>query len=315
MKKFVVFSALVAIAVIALFCLNEVVNEFMCRETSMGDERLRKAKDIRHLFTDLGTDEIPIIGSSRAGCYIPSIISSRCKQYSFSGSRLKETLFLLSKVVSSRKSGIVIVNVDPWGAMGYDEPFKAVYDLVADDKDVKAFVPELARGGRFFNVHFRYAFRFKRNLQNYVVMRKQKYHKGKPIVRQSRAVSDEEWKKMNQTVRPWFFEDRVDANEYVAEILSRQQSNKVVWVVAPVSPYKRLNMQNPEAVENFLANMATHEGNYVFDFFTDGNNSESGDGFAQEDFVDPNHLNIQGSKKFSLLLRKALDSSGLLPNE
>lgn len=305
MKRFLLFASGVFAVVVMLFLANEMLNAAMCKHSEVGDERMEKADRIRHLFRELDNEEIPILGSSRAGAYVPSVISERCRGYSFSGSRLKETLFQLGKVLSARKEGLVIVNIDPWGAMGYDEPFVAIYDLVADDTDVRANVSDAS--GNFVASMFPYAFRFKRNLQNLIQASKRRRL---VLVRQSDAtgVPDAEWARMDATVKPWYFEKNDEAVAQLKDVLDRQGENKIAWVVSPIEPHKREMMQNAAAMMDFLGIAASRRGNYVFDFFTDASV------FTRADFVDPNHLNREGGIKFSKLLYNSLVAEGLLNN-
>lgn len=305
MKRFLSFVVGVAVVTVTLFCVNEMLNVELCKHSDIGDERMEKAKKIEHLFRDLNNEEIPIIGSSRAGGYVPSVISERCRGYSFSGCRLKETLFLLGKILSVRNEGLVIVNIDPWGAMGYDEPFVAIYDLVADDADVRANVSDSSARSGFIASKFPYAFRFKRNLQNFIQARKrnglaQVQEKG------STGVSDDEWAKMDATVKPWYFEERDESIMQLKTILDCQCENRIAWVVAPIEPLKRKFMKNPEAIMEYLSAAAERRGNYIFDFFTEETV------FSRADFADPNHLNHDGERKFSAILRDAMVDRGLL---
>lgn len=303
MKRFLLIAGFIFAWTIGLFVLNEKFNAVLCSRANTGDERRLKADKVHHLLRELPPDEIPIVGSSRAGNYVGKLISDKARIYSFSGSRLKETLFLVKKALQTRPSGLIIVNIDPWGAMGYDDQFTAVYDLVADDPDVKTTVPNLESGTGFFAKSFPYAFRFKRNLQTFIQVRK----KQKPVSRlmadaptSGGALTDAEWAKMNATVKPWYFEIRDEVAKQLAEIHAAQGIAQIVWVVVPIAPYKRKLHQNPEAVREFLNQATTHPENYGFDFFTDSSD------FTQDDFVDPNHLNPQGCKKFSQRLGESL---------
>ena len=306
MKRFLSFVFGVVVVSLTLFCVNEMLNIELCRRSDVGDERMEKARKIEHLFKNLSKEEIPIIGSSRAGAYVPSVISERCCGYSFSGCRLKETLFLLGKILSVREEGLVIVNIDPWGAMGYDEPFVAIYDLVDDDADVRENVSNSSARTGFIASKFPFAFRFKRNLQNFIQARKRKTQ-NRVQKKSSAGVSDVEWAKMDATVKPWYFEKCDESIMQLKTVLENQRKNKIAWVVQPIEPHKRKLMKNPEAIMEYLGVAAARQGNYIFDFFTEET------AFARADFADPNHLNHDGERKFSAFLRDAMLDKGLLP--
>ena len=121
-------------------------------------------------------------------------------------------------------------------------------------------------------------------------------------------VPDEEWVRMNRTVKPWRFEMREEVQASLDETFAVQGTNTIVWVVAPIAPFKRKLFRGHENMTAFLGYIADRPDNHVFDFFTEEN------AFDDNDFVDPNHLNHLGSRKFSLHLREALVREGLIDN-
>jgi hypothetical protein len=117
MKKFLIYFAGIALAVIALALLSDWANMYLVHH-STGNP----ISKMERLWQSTNDEEIPIMGSSRAlGNFYPSELSPKCFNYGVNGMGLKEVIFNLKALEGRNSKWPIILNFDPWSALTEQE--------------------------------------------------------------------------------------------------------------------------------------------------------------------------------------------------
>jgi len=281
MKGFLLYCLALTLCVVALVMANDIANQWLIH-ASNGNTAYKMAR----LWHGYEKDEIPILGSSRAqGNFVPSEISPRCFDYGCDGMGLPEVVFLLREIAKRNTRAPVIVNLDPWGFGGFDNP-----NFVGDYR----LVPESGRIGLVDSLPgLRFHGDLRRSLTAWLNERKavtKVIDKGAVILKNSRTA--DEWKVINSKLTPWSFARSEKGEKLFEAALSALAPRKAVVVVGPCcSRFMELYPSRAEFSE-YLGHLATIDNVVVVNLFGSWQ-------FTDEDFTDPTHLNINGAHKFT----------------
>ena len=303
MKRFLLIMIGIVVWVGVWVAIYDQVNVWLVRHAPGNS-----AYKLERLLAKAEISETPILGSSRAEtCYAPSVLGTNVFNYGISGSCIRETLFHLRMVLARKKSGDIVVNLDPWGFAYYGTEkksgFAGSYGLAALESTVRKELPAGLVSLSNWLPGIRFQGRLRANLTAWLNARKavtKKVDHGAALAMRSRT--EQEWKVIDATLKPESFvgpnaEARAEL-EMIERLLKERSDVRVFWVVSPASPsWKRLYTGEGE-IEQFLKSL--HGQNYAVNFLTDGD-------FSVSDFVDPTHLNLQGATKFSRMLKQYID--------
>ena len=305
MKKLLLFaSGLVAIFLVLTFAYDGL-NLALVRSSSGNG-----AYKMERFFGDLADDEIPILGSSRAEENIsPSALGGNSFNYGISGSSIRETLFMLRDLVARKTTGMILVNVDPWGFANFDSSsFCGDYLLAAKSRDVRRRLPRGVVNGLDWLLGVRFQGRLRSNLAAAVNTRlsvTKEVDRGAFLLKTSRT--DAEWNYIDKTLKPVDFGLPSEACQAVLDeiariVKTREGRLRVVFVIGPCSPSWCKLFTGGDVlrkwVKEFNVRMADSH-LMVLDLFSDSD-------FERHDFTDPTHLNRDGAIRFSRELKRRL---------
>lgn len=305
MKRFLGFAFGLIAVFLALTLAYDGLNLALVRSSSGNG-----ACKLERFFGELAEDEIPILGSSRAEENIsPSALGTNYFNYGISGSSIRETLFMLRDLVTRKATGMILVNVDPWGFANFDgSSFCGSYLLAAKARAVRRRLPPGVVNGLDWLPGIRFQGRLRSNLAAAVNTRlsvTKEVDKGALLLKTSRT--DEEWSFIDKTLKPTDFGLPSEAcqamlDEIARIVKSRKGRLRVVFVIGPCSPsWCRLFTGGAALrkwVKDFNVRMADSH-LVVLDLFSDSD-------FERKDFVDPTHLNRDGAIRFSRELKRRL---------
>lgn len=291
---------MVLLAVVALMLANDALNRHLVFSTSNSNPY-----KMQRLFENSEKEEIPILGSSRAEAgFAPGEISDKAFNYGLSGSSARETAFHLKAVLSRPDSGLVIVNLDPWG-LG-NGSFLGDYRFVTDNPLVKSeskiVIPFTDRlpGIRFQG-------RTRRNiaecLNNRLAVTKT-MERGAILQRLSR--SEAEWDYIISKCGSHGCSCDEETQAMLSEILSSNTRHEVVFVVSPVSKPWWNRFTGQEALSSLKNWLCRFPHVHVIGF------AETSQGYELSEFMDLTHLNEKGARRFSKELKTRLVGLGLI---
>ena len=302
MKKFLLFAFGLIAVFLSLTFAYDGLNLALVRSSSGNG-----AYKMERFFGELDEDEIPILGSSRAQAnFVPSELDARCFNYGIDGSPIGETLFQLRDLVSRKKTGAVLVNVDPWGFAFFDNvTFRGGYLLAARSSAVRHRLPRGVVNGLAWLPGIRFQGQLRANLAAAVNTRlsvTKEIDCGAVLLRTSRT--DAEWSFIDKTLKPTDFGLPSEAcqamlDEIARIVKAREGRLRVVFVIGPCSPSWCKLFTGGDAlrkwVKEFNVQMADSHLS-VIDLF-------SGSDFERREFADPTHLNRDGAVRFSCELK------------
>ncbi len=284
-----IFLPLVLLAWVALggLGLSDMLNKWLIlRAPSSSSYKTYR------LFIEQPPHEIPLLGSSRAlGNYVPSLISDRVFDYGINGSGMYETLFMLRQALRNPTPGAVIVNLDPWGFRGeYNPSLQGNYLLALSSAHVRENVrhefTDRVPGIRF---HGRLRSNITTWLDGKTGLTRRVDH-GAALIVHSR--SEKEWAIINDKIADSTFDCHVSWQMELDKIQATT-NHPIVWVVSPVAPHWREHYKGRARMKDFLSKLAARPNMYVVDLF-----DETAD-YAEAEFVDPTHLNVNGATRFT----------------
>ena len=308
MKRFLVIAFGLVVAFLALTMVYDRLNLALVRASSGND-----AYKMERFFSEAVEDEIPVLGSSRAlAHFVPAMLGTNVFNYGINGSGIGETLFLLKDLVSRKRAGLVLVNVDPWGFGAFDSPkdaFRGNYALAASSREVRRRLPAGVVSTADWLPGVRFQGRLRANLADALNDRMsvtKAVDRGAVLLTKSRT--PEEWAYLNGQLGPVAFvspsvDCRATIGEIVREVCAREGRLRVVFVIGPCSPSWRCHFTNAEALRAWVRAFADEMAGKpvsVIDLFSDMD-------FATEEFVDATHLNRDGAVRFSSELKQRLD--------
>lgn len=286
MRRFLKYIGLI----FACTVLLALVNDWACRwfiSQSTGNPIYK----MERLWQSGNKDEIAIVGSSRAQSnYVPSLISTNCFNYGCDGQGYAETLFHLTALKARGGDAPIIINYDPWWVtISKDVNYVGDYRLAPKSERVSDV--DAIPGIRFYG----YLRKSVIDWLNAKAAVTKVIDNGAVLLKNNRSRS--EWEFINGKQKPYSFTLDEESCAHFKEILNGFAPRKVYVVVAPCS--KRF--------------MEVFEGRYEFAQFMDKLNDLPNvsvvnmlgdDRFTDADFVDTTHLNMNGSRKFSQLLKE-----------
>lgn len=307
MKRFLFAVGFLVAAFLALTLAYDGLNLALVRSSSGND-----AYKMERFFGELDEAEIPILGSSRAlSNFVPEALDVNCFNYGINGSCIGETLFQLRDLVRRKKSGLVLVNVDPWGFGAFDDPdavFRGNYLLAAKSGDVRRCLPSGVVTGFDWLPGVRFQGQLRANLASALNVRlavTKVIDRGAVLER--RSLTAGEWAYLDKSLRPMAFKlpsaaCRAALGEIVRLVRAREGRLRVVFVIGPCSSSWRKAFTGDAAlrtwVESFNKEMAGTS-IQVLDLFTDMD-------FEAKFFADAMHLNYDGAIRFSRELNRRL---------
>ena len=307
MKRFLAIVSGLVVAFLALTAAYDRLNLWLIRASSGND-----AYKMERFFSEAVEDEIPVLGSSRAlGHFVPTALGTNVFNYGISGSGIGETLFLLKDLVRRKPSGLILVNVDPWGFGAFDDAkavFRGNYTLAAFSQDVRKRLPPGVVSVADWLPGIRFQGRLRANLANLMNARKsvtKRIDRGAVLLTTSRT--KEEWAYLDQTLRPTRFvppspDCRAGLDEIVRLVAAHGGHLRVVFVIGPCSPSWRRKFENADDLRTWALSFADEMSGQpisVIDLFSDTD-------FATEEFADATHLNCDGAVRFSSELKRRL---------
>ncbi len=307
MRKFLVIVFGLAMAFLALTMAYDRLNLWLIRASSGND-----AYKMERFFSPIAAKETPVLGSSRAlAHFAPATLGTNVFNYGINGSGIGETLFLLKDLVKRKPSGLILVNVDPWGFGAFDDTkavFRGDYTLAASSRDVRKRLPSgvVSASGWLPGVRCQGCLRANlADLMNARMSVTKRIDRGAVLLRTSRT--QEEWAYLDQTLRPTRFVPpspacRAVLDEIVRLVAARDGRLRVVFVIGPCSPSWRRKFANADKLHMWalaFANEMSGQPITVIDLFSDID-------FATDEFADATHLNCDGAVRFSSELRQRL---------
>lgn len=298
MKRFVFFALSIFAAVVALMMANDMLNRYLIFSSSSSNPY-----KMYRLFANPEKDEIPILGSSRAEAgFAPLEISGRAFNYGLSGSSFRETVFHLKAVLAREGERVVIVNLDPWGLKNGNfvgkYAFAANYRLVQEETKISIPLIDRIPGLRCQGTT---RANFAQYMNNRLAVTKT-MERGAILERLSRT--EQEWEYIISKCLESSFSCNQETRSILEEILTSDNKDKVVFVIAPISaPWleRFLGLEELEAFKTWLEGFANV---YVIDFLQDE--------YPLSDFMDLTHLNENGARRFSRELKARLEALSLL---
>ena len=316
MKRFLAIVSGLVIAFLALTAAYDQLNLRLIRASSGND-----TYKMERFFSKAVEDEIPVLGSSRAVChFVPATLGTNVFNYGINGSGVGETLFLLKDLVRRKPSGLVLVNVDPWGFGAFDDAmavFRGDYTLAAFSRDVRRRLPPGVVSASDWQPGVRFQGRLYANLSNLMNARMsvtKRIDRGAVLPMVSWA--EEEWAYLDKTLGPTRFVPpspacRAALDEIVRLVAARGVRLRVVFVIGPCSPSWRRKLANADELRAWalaFADEVSGKPISVIDLFSDTD-------FTTEEFADATHLNCDGAVRFSSELKRRLGQLSPQPQE
>jgi hypothetical protein len=287
MKKFLIYFAGIALAVIALALLSDWANMYLVHH-STGNP----ISKMERLWQSTNDEEIPIMGSSRAlGNFYPSELSPKCFNYGVNGMGLKEVLFNLKALGGRNSKWPIILNFDPWSALTEQEK-NWVGDYRLAPRSARCKTLDAVPGIRFYGM-------FRMNLTDYLNSKKavtKVVDRGAVLLKTSR--SEKEWGVINSKLTSWHFE-YANWVEKFEQSMGALAPRKVIVVVCPCSSRKTELFTSKDNLKAFLTRISKLSNVRVINYY-------GSDKFSDGDFTDPTHFNIEGARKFSRMLKKEI---------
>lgn len=284
MKRFVIYFLSLFAAVAILAVAVDQLNVWLIRSSSGNT-----AYKMERLYTNPDSDEIAIVGSSRAcGNFVPSIISPRCFNYGVSGMTMDEITSVLEVLQRRKSTSPVIVNLDPWGCFGTGSVI-ADYRLAPQSGRLK-FLDRIP-GIRFFG-------RLRSNLVDLLNDRKSVsivIDHGAKLLKTSRT--PDEWKTINAKIGGARFIGDPESERHFIQVLASFAPRKVYLVICPCSSGWMSKFRGQEGLSALLARVRVLQNIVVLDYYGSAD-------FSDSDFTDPAHFNISGARRFSNILKK-----------
>ena len=294
------FVLFVFAAVVALSLVNDALNRGLVFSAPSSNPF-----KMHRLFENPESNEIPILGSSRAEAgFAPSELSCKAFNYGLSGSSARETAFHLKVVLSRESGGPVIVNLDPWGLgngpfLG-DYRFDVGHPLVKSEHKIHIPIADRLPSVRFQGKTRGNLAQF---LNNRLAVTKT-MERGAILQRLSRSQS--EWEYIISRCETRTCTCDKDTKEMLADILSKNTRREVVFVVSPIAkPWwdRFLGQKELAALEDWLRGFP-HV--HVLGFM------ETSQGYELSEFMDLTHLNESGARRFTKELKQRLDALGIM---
>ena len=286
MKRFSVYLSLLFVFGVAIAMVFDFVNVALIRVSTGAT-----AYKIAHLFENSDSNEVAIVGSSRAcGHFIPSIISTNCFNYGISSMGVYEMMSLLN--VLKRRGGLtpIICNLDPWGS--FQRGQVADYRLVPKNGPVST-------GRRIWGVRFWGS--FYSNIEDFLNARysiTRLIDHGAKV--QLNCRSREEWGAINARIKSeTFLSDKDGENRFLA-LLGEFSPRKLYVVISPCSSRWNSLFKGREGLMKWIRRLQDVKNVRVINYFDSME-------FSDDDFADPTHLNLQGAKKLSTYVSRALE--------
>ena len=294
MKRFLAYFLAVALCTVVFALVNDGLNLLLIR-SSQGNP----AYKMERLWSDALSDEVAILGSSRAqGNFMPSKMTPKCFDYGADGMGMPEVLFLLRHLVQRKTSAPVIVNLDPWGFGGFNNPhFVGDYRLAPQSG--RLGLVDAAPGMRFHGA-------LRKNLVAWLNQRKavtKVIDGGAVLLKTSRT--QEEWQVINAKLTPWGFTRSAVGEKEFEETVKSLAPRKVIVVVGPCASHFMELYPSMAEFNRYLDHLRTIENVTVVSMFGDTD-------FSDADFTDPTHLNIGGAAKFT---EKVMNAAGHIIQE
>ena len=294
MKRFIVYILAVAGASYALMLANETVN----RRLAFSVSNINAYKMYR-LIVERPDGELPIIGSSRAEAgFAPKEISPGAFNYGLSGSSMRETLFHLECLLSRKGTGVILINLDPWG-LG-NGPFQGDYRYVASSPLVRT--EKKIRLPLFDKIPgFRSHGKFRTSLGEYINDRlavTKTMENGAILQRLSRTKA--EWDYIIAKNKPPKFQNDAETYRMLSTLLVNHSTYEIFFVVSPVSPPWWEKFEGKKELDDLKRRLAAFPHVHVLDY------TDAGYGFGLSEFMDLTHLNETGARRFSKLLKDRL---------
>lgn len=285
MKRFVLYLVSLLSAIIVLALGVDALNVWLIR-SSTGNSACK----MERLYSHPELDEVAIVGSSRAcGNFVPSVISPRCFNYGENGMGMNESMAILRVLRARGGDAPIILNVDPWG--NFRE--SSVVDYRLAPQSGRLSLRERLPGIRFFGT-------LRENIISVVDARKsvsRVIDKGAKLLKMSRSPA--EWKVINAKLQPVGFDGTDQDVRNLVALLESLAPRQVYVVVCPCSLRWMSLFSGRSDFEKLLSCLAALQNVRVLNFY--GSQLFSGD-----DFVDPIHFNLEGARKFSILLHDRL---------
>ena len=294
MKRFLIYLSVLLVAIVGLALAVDWLNVTLIR--SAPGNPIAK---MERLYSSPEPDEIAILGSSRALANLaPSEISPRCFNYGIDAMRMQEVMELLKVVRSRSTDAPVIVNIDPWGGFTGSK-FYGDYRLVPQSRRLS--LGDRLPGLRFFGS-------LRKNLVSAIEERRmvtKKIDRGARLVLTSRT--PEEWKVINAKGGVMQFVSNPEKEDEFVSLLSSFAPRRVILVVGPCASQWTSRFSTHTKLNSFLSRCSNLANVSVANHFWSTE-------FPDADFTDPTHLNINGARKLSRLLKSQVGRMPMGPH-
>lgn len=291
MRRFQIYLSVLLVAIVGLALAVDWLNVALIR--SAPGNSIAK---MERLYSNPEPYEIAILGSSRAlANFVPSEISPRCFNYGINAMRMQEVMELLKVVKSRPTDAPVIVNIDPWGGFT-GTTFQGDYRLAPQSGRLS--LGDRLPGLRFFGS-------LRNNLVSAIEERRtvtKRIDRGARLMLTSRT--PEEWKVINAKGGVMQFVSNPEKEDEFVSLLASFSPRRIILVVGPCAALWTSRFSTHAQLNSFLFRCSNLANVSVVNYFGSRD-------FTDADFTDPTHLNIQGARKLSKLLKSQFGRNGM----
>lgn len=292
------FFLLTGMSVCLLWAFVLIANGLFEKYVVLNSE-ISGASKIHRIIHETHPDEIPIFGSSRANCsFVPSVLGENFRNYGIDGTHANVWLFFLEEELKKKKSTPIIVNFD---LEGMQSSIGNINNYIpnSDNRGVKDIVE--AYGKKLPSGLFRYYGKFesyvKYNLNESISLTKMVDNGGvfttEPLTKEK---FDALVLKRMETRTAFLINDTL-YQRLVSLIQSTDR--RIIFVVCPYHPSYFNKFANLETVEVYKSMLQKFDNVNFWDF--------SKVSMPEDGFINTSHLNYNGAKQFTSLLKKRWD--------
>lgn len=292
MRNFLVTLFGIFVLVLVLLLANDIICSAMVF-ASTGSSQYKMYR----LFNERPQGEIAIVGSSRAQAnFVPKLLGDNVFNYGLDGAGMSETALHLHALITRGNARLIIVNLDPWGIVW--NKLKGDYSLATRREDVETAIEKLPPLDYFSCPGVRFWGKFRPIVTTWFNARisgTKHIELGSILQRSTRTSS--EWAVINERfpIQSFCIDEAILSD---LENLLAAPHPPIAFVVSPVLKewYERFSEEgaNTRGFESLKRRFAIFPNVWVFDMMT-----ENLEGFSNDDFFDPTHLNEKGAIKFS----------------
>lgn len=304
MRRFGLYIVGILVVVFVVCVANDVVNSVLVVTSPSNN-----AYKMKRLVEGGERSEICILGNSRAQeHFLPSEIAPEAFNYGLAGSGWRDLLFHIRVALARPGSDVVICNIDPLGlalsGCRGDYRFVCQTDIYKSEEQLpRVSWKNILPGIRFFgSLRMNIA---ENEWINGLIGGKTKTFDHGAIIQRNKTRSDEEWEFLESKLPELDFHYHAEVDERLQGLLRSNRRHEVVFVVSPLAEPWLKHYKGEARFLEYLNRLGKLPHVHVCDY--------RGYGWKLSDFMDMLHLNEQGARRFSQLVKRDLTKMGILP--